>query len=159
MQSRMRDSLCLRVRGKVKAFMKNVNEVSRLAGVSKRTLQFYDDEGLLPAKRSKDNYRLYDDSTLECLWQILVYREMGLDLKEIKHLLNISEREKTRFLDEKIRDIEQQVASLNGQMEFMTYVQEHGMLSVPSEESVEERTYVECISALKKMRMIKKEED
>lgn len=114
MQSRMRDSLCLRVRGKVKAFMKKVNEVSRLAGVSKRTLQFYDDEGLLPAKRSKDNYRLYDDSTLECLWQILVYREMGLDLKEIKHLLNISEREKTRFLDEKIRDIEQQVASLNG---------------------------------------------
>ncbi len=159
MQSRMRDSLCLRVRGKVKAFMKKVNEVSRLAGVSKRTLQFYDDEGLLPAKRSKDNYRLYDDSTLECLWQILVYREMGLDLKEIKHLLNISEREKTRFLDEKIRDIEQQVASLNGQMEFMTYVQEHGMLPVPSEESVEERTYVECISALKKMRMTKKEED
>lgn len=139
--------------------MKKVNEVSRLAGVSKRTLQFYDDEGLLPAKRSKDNYRLYDDSTLECLWQILVYREMGLDLKEIKHLLNISEREKTRFLDEKIRDIEQQVASLNGQIEFMTYVQQHGMLPVPSEESVEERTYVECISALKKMRMTKKEED
>ena len=150
MQSRMRDSLCLRVRGKVKAFMKKVNEVSRLAGVSKRTLQFYDDEGLLPAKRSKDNYRLYDDSTLECLWQILVYREMGLDLKE---------REKTRFLDEKIRDIEQQVASLNGQMEFMTYVQEHGMLPVPSEKSAEERTYVECISALKKMRMTRKEED
>ena len=84
---------------------------------------------------------------------------MGLDLKEIKHLLNISEREKTRFLDEKIRDIEQQVASLNGQMEFMTYVQEHGMLPVPSEKSAEERTYVECISALKKMRMTRKEED
>ena len=45
--------------------MKKVNEVSRLAGVSKRTLQFYDDEGLLPAQRSKDNYRLYDDAALE----------------------------------------------------------------------------------------------
>ena len=44
--------------------MKKVNEVSRLAGVSKRTLQFYDDEGLLPAQRSKDNYRLYDDAAL-----------------------------------------------------------------------------------------------
>ena len=42
--------------------MKKVNEVSRLAGVSKRTLQFYDDEGLLPAQRSKDNYRLYDET-------------------------------------------------------------------------------------------------
>lgn len=159
MQSRMRDSLCLRVRGKVKAFMKKVNEVSRLAGVSKRTLQFYDDEGLLPAKRSKDNYRLYDDSTLECLWQILVYREMGLDLKEIKHMLSVSEKEKTKYLDQKIKDIQQRVAYLNEQMAFMTYVQQHGMLPVPSEESVEERTYVECISALKKMRMIKKEED
>ena len=156
MQSRMRDSLCLRVRGKVKAFMKKVNEVSRLAGVSKRTLQFYDDEGLLPAKRSKDNYRLYDASTLECLWQILVYREMGLDLKEIKHMLSVSE---TKYLDQKIKDIQQQVAYLNDQMAFMTYVQQHGMLPVPSEESVEERTYVECISALKKMRMTKKEED
>lgn len=59
--------------------MKKVNEVSRLAGVSKRTLQFYDDEGLLPAQRSKDNYRLYDDAALERLWEILVYRAMGLD--------------------------------------------------------------------------------
>ncbi len=70
--------------------MKKVNEVSRLAGVSKRTLQFYDDEGLLPAQRSKDNYRLYDDAALERLWEILVYRAMGLDLKEIKDLLTLS---------------------------------------------------------------------
>lgn len=74
--------------------MKKVNEVSRLAGVSKRTLQFYDDEGLLPAQRSKDNYRLYDDAALERLWEILVYRAMGLDLKEIKDLLTLSEKQK-----------------------------------------------------------------
>ena len=116
MQSRMRDSLCLRVRGKVKAFMKKVNEVSRLAGVSRRTLQFYDDEGLLPAERSKDNYRLYDDTALECLWQILVYREMGLDLKEIKHMLSGSEKEKAQFLNQKMENIQQQVEYLNGQM-------------------------------------------
>ena len=158
MQSRMRDSLCLRVRGKVKAFMKKVNEVSRLAGVSRRTLQFYDDEGLLPAERSKDNYRLYDDTALECLWQILVYREMGLDLKEIKHMLSGSEKEKAQFLNQKMENIQQQVEYLNGQMEFMTCVQKHGMPPVPSEESAEEKTYVEHISALMKMKM-KKEED
>ena len=158
MQSRMRDSLCLRVRGKVKAFMKKVNEVSRLAGVSRRTLQFYDDEGLLPAERSKDNYRLYDDTALECLWQILVYREMGLDLKEIKHMLSGSEKEKAQFLNQKMENIQQQVEYLNGQMELMTCVQKHGMPPVPSEESAEEKTYVEHISALRKMKM-KKEED
>lgn len=159
MQSRMRDSLCLRVRGKVKAFMKKVNEVSRLAGVSKRTLQFYDDEGLLPAERSKDNYRLYDDTALECLWQILVYREMGLDLKEIKHMLNVSEKEKTQFLNQKMREIQQQVKHLNGQMEFMSYVQKHGMLPVPSEENAEERTYVEYISAMREVKMKNEEEE
>ena len=78
--------------------MKKVNEVSRLAGVSKRTLQFYDDEGLLPAQRSKDNYRLYDDAALERLWEILVYRAMGLDLKEIKDLLTLSEKQKNHVL-------------------------------------------------------------
>lgn len=62
--------------------MKKVNEVSRLAGVSKRTLQFYDDEGLLPAQRSKDNYRLYDDAALERLWEILVYRAILESFKE-----------------------------------------------------------------------------
>ena len=155
----MRDSLCLRVRGKVKAFMKKVNEVSRLAGVSKRTLQFYDDEGLLPAERSKDNYRLYDDTALECLWQILVYREMGLDLKEIKHMLNVSEKEKTQFLNQKMREIQQQVKHLNGQMEFMSYVQKHGMLPVPSEENAEERTYVEYISAMREVKMKNEEEE
>ena len=60
-------------------------------------------------------------------------------------MLSVSEKEKTKYLDQKIKDIQQQVAYLNDQMAFMTYVQQHGMLPVPSEESVEERTYVECI--------------
>ena len=85
--------------------MKKVNEVSRLAGVSKRTLQFYDDEGLLPAQRSKDNYRLYDDAALERLWEILVYRAMGLDLKEIKYLLTLSEKQQKQYLEKKIRGL------------------------------------------------------
>ncbi len=56
-----------KVRGKVKAVMKKVNEVSRLAGVSKRTLQFYDDEGLLPAQRSK---KTIIDCTMTLHWNV-----------------------------------------------------------------------------------------
>ena len=48
-----------------KAVMKRTNEVSKLVGVSRRTLQYYDDEGLLGAKRSELNYRLYDQQALE----------------------------------------------------------------------------------------------
>lgn len=70
---------------------KKIDEVSKLSGVSKRTLQYYDDEGILPVKRSKNNYRLYDDDTMEKLWEILWYKEMGFDLKKI---LNNSRRRK-----------------------------------------------------------------
>lgn len=47
--------------------MKRVEEVCLLSGVSRRTLQYYDDEGILPVKRSEENYRLYDEAALERL--------------------------------------------------------------------------------------------
>ena len=57
---------------------KRISEVSKLAGVSKRTLQYYDDEGVLVAERSENNHRLYDEEMLEQIWRIIVYK--GLDL-------------------------------------------------------------------------------
>ena len=52
--------------------MKTVNEVSKLTGVSIRTLQYYDKIGLLkPAEYTESGYRLYDDAVLERLQQIL----------------------------------------------------------------------------------------
>ena len=52
--------------------MMTVNEVSRLTGVSIRALHYYDQIGLLPAAGHTDSgYRLYDDTALERLQQIL----------------------------------------------------------------------------------------
>lgn len=146
----------LKSTGKGKGRNEKVNEVSRLAGVSKRTLQFYDDEGLLPAQRSKDNYRLYDDAALERLWEILVYRAMGLDLKEIKYLLTLSEKQQKQYLEKKIRGLRQQIRQLNGQMEFISYVQQNGMLPVPTEKNTEEKTYMDYIAVLRKMKQDQK---
>ena len=51
--------------------MMTVNEVSKLTGVSIRTLQYYDKIGLLhPAEYTGSGYRLYDDTALEKLQQI-----------------------------------------------------------------------------------------
>ena len=44
-----------------------------MAGVTKRTLQYYDDEGLLHVKRAEDNSRIYDEEDLERLWEIMLY--------------------------------------------------------------------------------------
>ena len=68
--------------------MMTVNEVSKLAGVSIRTLQYYDKIGLLkPARYTESGYRLYDDTGLERLQQILLFRELEFPLKEIKEII------------------------------------------------------------------------
>lgn len=69
--------------------MKSVNEVSKLSGVSRRTLQYYDQIGLLPPSAVKESgYRLYDDESLRRLWSILLYKELGFSLDEIGLLLD-----------------------------------------------------------------------
>ena len=65
-----------------------VKQVSALTGVSVRTLQYYDDIGLLcPARAGEGGYRLYDEAALETLQQILFFRELGFKLKEIQAIL------------------------------------------------------------------------
>ncbi len=69
--------------------MLTVNEVSKLTGVSIRTLQYYDKIGLLhPAKYTESGYRLYDDIALEKLQQILLFRELEFPLKDIKAIMD-----------------------------------------------------------------------
>ena len=68
--------------------MMTVKQVSELTGVSVRTLQYYDRIGLLPpAEYTEAGYRLYDDSALERLQQVLLFRELEFPLKEIKSIL------------------------------------------------------------------------
>ncbi len=62
----------------------SVSQLSKMAGVSIRTLHHYDKIGLLPARRRKDNgYREYDQSQLALLLQIIVYRKLGFSLDKI----------------------------------------------------------------------------
>ena len=83
--------------------MMTVNEVSKLAGVSIRTLQYYDNIGLLkPAKYTESGYRLYDDAGLERLQQILLFRELEFPLKKIKEIITGSNFDKARALDQQI---------------------------------------------------------
>lgn len=66
-----------------------VKQVATLSGVSVRALHHYDAVGLLvPAKRSNAGYRLYTDDDLLRLQQILIGRELGLGLEEIRRSLD-----------------------------------------------------------------------
>lgn len=68
--------------------MKSISQVAKLTGVSIRTLQYYDEIGLLkPSKLTTAGYRMYDDNALQVLQQILFFKELGFPLKEIKEIL------------------------------------------------------------------------
>lgn len=68
--------------------MKTISQVARLTGVSIRTLQYYDEIGLLkPSELTTAGYRMYDDNALQILQQILFFKELGFSLKEIKEIL------------------------------------------------------------------------
>ncbi len=83
--------------------MKTVHEVSKLAKVSVRTLHYYDSIGLLsPTTVTEAGYRLYDDTALERLQYILLFRELGFPLKEIKQILNSSDFDRNRALEQQI---------------------------------------------------------
>ena len=85
--------------------MMTVNEVSKLTGVSIRTLQYYDKIGLLhPAKYTEAGYRLYDDAALETLQQILLFRELEFPLKEIKDILDRPGFDPVAALEQQIKD-------------------------------------------------------
>lgn len=66
-----------------------VKEVATLSGVSVRTLHFYDETALLkPAWIGANGYRFYEEPQLLTLQQILFYRELGLELRQIRELLD-----------------------------------------------------------------------
>lgn len=65
-----------------------VQKLGRLAGVSTRTLRYYDEIGILkPARVSSSGYRIYGPAEVDRLQQILFYRELGLSLDGIKAIM------------------------------------------------------------------------
>lgn len=107
-----------------------VKDVARMAGVTVRTLHHYDAIGLLvPTARSDAGYRLYDADDLLRLQQILINRELGLSLEQIRRLLDdpafdrrealIAQREQLRrranHVHAMLRSVDNALATLNGE--------------------------------------------
>jgi DNA-binding transcriptional MerR regulator len=93
--------------------MKTVKEISRLTGVSVRTLHHYDAIGLLrPSQISPAGYRLYDEDALQRLRKILVYRELGLSLEAIGNLLDAPEATREQTLQDQIQLMKRKVDQL-----------------------------------------------
>lgn len=65
-----------------------VQSLGRLAGISTRTLRYYDEIGILkPARVNSSGYRIYGEAEVNRLQQILFYRELGVSLDGIKNIV------------------------------------------------------------------------
>lgn len=96
--------------------MMTVNQLAKKCGVSVRTLHHYDAIGLLkPAQTTEAGYRLYDDAALERLYLILLFRELGFALKEIRGILDAPDFDRSRVL-------EQQIALLETKQRHLEYI-------------------------------------
>lgn len=93
--------------------MITVKALSQLAGITVRTLHYYDSIDLLKPSRTNDSgYRQYGEEAVFRLQQILFYKELGLPLEKIKRLLGRPEFDLLEALEQHKREIQKRVKRL-----------------------------------------------
>ena len=108
--------------------MRTVKEVSKITGVSVRTLHHYDAIGLLrPTKVTDAGYRLYDDTALSRLQTILLFRELQFSLKEIKAILDSPDFDASDALEQQIKLLELQHKRLGKLISFARRIRDKGV--------------------------------
>lgn len=108
--------------------MRTVNEVSKITGVSVRTLHHYDAIGLLkPTKVTEAGYRMYDDTAISRLQSILLFRELQFSLKEIKSILDSPNFDPTEALTQQIELLELQYKRIGELISFAREIKDKGV--------------------------------
>ena len=111
--------------------MKTVKEVSRLTGVSVRTLHHYDAIDLLkPSRVTEAGYRLYDDTALRRLQTILLFRELQFPLKEIREILDSPGFDSMEALQQQIHLLELQRQHLDKLISHARQIQKTGVIDM-----------------------------
>lgn len=111
-----------------------VQKLGKLAGISTRTLRYYDEIGILkPARINSSGYRIYGQREVDRLQQILFYRELGVSLESIKDLVTapsfdgskalrehrVKLLEKREQLDLLIANVDKTIALTEGRIHMM----------------------------------------
>lgn len=104
-----------------------VRQLARLAGITRRTLHYYDEIGLLkPTRVGANDYRYYGEEALLRLQQILLYRELEVPLDEIRRILSqpdfdlpaALERPKTELQRRAVR-LERLIATVDDTIQYL----------------------------------------
>lgn len=100
-----------------------INEVEQLAGITKKNIRFYEEQGLLSPRRNAENgYRVYGEEEVRILRQIKLLRKLGVPIEEIRqmlagtHTVGDGMRRHLVTLEREKRNLEQSI-SLCGQLQ------------------------------------------
>lgn len=117
-----------------------INKLSLMAGISTRTLRYYDETGLLkPGRVNSSGYRIYGKQQVERLQQIMFYRELGVGLDEISRILDAPGFNKTAALEghlDALLNKKKQLETLIANVE-KTILTEKGEITIMDEERFE----------------------
>jgi len=104
-----------------------IGEIAKKAGITVRTLSFYDKEGLLsPSAESEGGYRLYTNKDMVQLIQILMLKQLGLPLSEIKNRMTQLDtpQDVIAMLQEQATQVRNKIESLKDSVEAMEILSE-----------------------------------
>ena len=125
----------------------HVGEFARMTGVNKRTLHYYDSEGIFsPDSVEPNGYRAYSSRQFYPFYMIRMFRDMGLDLSEIKEYMQGRTPEKfARLLAEQEEWLEQEMAKLKRMRQIVA--NQRQLLAKAQEvrlDEVEEQEFADC---------------
>lgn len=108
--------------------MLSINELSKITGLSKRTIRFYEENGLIKSERLANNYRVYDEQVLDQLQTIMFFKYFDFKLAQIKEIVKLPRSAQTEMLAnqrEKLLLKQQQLAAVISTLD-QTIMQNNG---------------------------------
>jgi MerR family transcriptional regulator, thiopeptide resistance regulator len=123
--------------------MFTVKQLARLAGITPRTLHYYDEIGLLkPSQVGENGYRYYGEESLLRLQQILLYRELDMPLESIKKIMGRRDFDVLEALERHKTELRSRIA----QMERLVSTVEHTLSHLRGEEIMDKKQFFEGFS-------------
>ena len=95
-----------------------IGEISQFFDVPASTLRYWEDKGILhPEKQSENHYREYSIEDLMTISDVIFYKNLGLQLKEIRDMGGLTPVQHGQLFAEKLSELEQQQKLLTHRME------------------------------------------
>lgn len=98
--------------------LKTLNEVCKTVGVTRRTIQGYEKEGLvIPTAKNKYGYLMYDAETVNRIALVKMYQDFGFQRKEIKVLLEAPKSEVKKYLERQVEKLKKELLRMESLIE------------------------------------------